>query len=67
MRTLKTTCVATAITLATLMVLTYTATTVQETNTLVPYYSKTTGLPNQNLFIPPDQIPPGLVYFTLPF
>ena len=39
----------------------------KEARSLDPNYSKATGIPDQNLFIPPDQIPRGFVYFTRPF
>jgi len=39
----------------------------KEAKALDPNFSKATGVPDQNLFIPPDQIPRGFVYFTRPF
>jgi tetratricopeptide (TPR) repeat protein len=38
-----------------------------EAKLLDPSFSKATGIPDQNLFIPPEQIPHGFVYFTRPF
>lgn len=39
----------------------------EEAKALDPNYSKATGVPGQNLFIPPDQIPRGFSYYTRPF
>ena len=39
----------------------------KEAKALDPNFSKATGIPDQNLFIPPDQIPRGFDYFTRPF
>ncbi len=39
----------------------------EEATALDPNYSQASGIPDQNLFIPPDQIPHGFVYFTRPF
>ena len=39
----------------------------KEAQALDPNYSKATGIPDQNLFIPPDQIPHGFIYFSRPF
>ncbi len=35
--------------------------------TLDPNYSKATGIPDQNLFIPPSEIPHGFSYFSRPY
>jgi tetratricopeptide (TPR) repeat protein len=39
----------------------------KEAEALDSNYSKATGIPDQNLFIPPNQIPHGFVYFTRPY
>jgi len=39
----------------------------KEAKALDPNLSKASGIPDQNLFILPDQIPRGFVYFTRPF
>ncbi|MBC8206248.1 MAG: hypothetical protein ISR85_04145 [Kiritimatiellales bacterium] len=39
----------------------------EKANALDPNCSKASGIPDQNLYIPPDQIPHGFVYFSRPF